>query len=59
MLAPLPTQVKIPDGFQVMRSAEWCPWPLKCMVSKSPIRDEKIPSNCVCANHLLWYSVRN
>jgi hypothetical protein len=57
-LAPIPKIVHPSQRAGVVRSAEWCPWPLKCVSTKEPITAADIRGACVCQNHVLWYSAR-
>lgn len=53
-LAPYPTSIdkRIP----IMRSIEWCPWPLKCITTKETCRTRKMTGGyaCMCANCVLF-----
>lgn len=53
-LAPIPKIVHPSQRDGVVRSAEWCPWPLKCLITKQPIKDDPPGlAKCACANHVL------
>ena len=52
-LPPYPTSIdpRIP----IMRSAEWCPYPLKCMITKQTCSTRKMTSGaCTCINCILF-----
>jgi hypothetical protein len=54
-LAPIPKIVHPSQRAGVVRSAEWCPWPLKCMIDKRPCSVVAIGrSVCSCANCVLF-----
>jgi len=55
-LAPYPTSID--QRIPILRSAEWCPYPLKCMLTKQPITGREIGTRCICSNCQLWYSAR-
>jgi hypothetical protein len=55
-LAPAPTSLAPAFVAQMIRSDEWCPWPLKCMLTKLPISGREIGGRCFCANCTLWFS---
>jgi hypothetical protein len=48
-LAPIPKIVHPSQRAGIVRSAEWCPWPLKCVITKQPItgKEHKL---CACPN---------
>lgn len=51
-LAPYPTSID--PRIQIMRSIEWCPYPLKCIVTKTPITGKWLGTPCMCSNCVLF-----
>jgi hypothetical protein len=53
-LAPIPKIVHPSQRDGIMRSIEWCPWPLKCLITKQPISGKWLGTPCMCANCVLF-----
>ena len=55
-LAPIPKIVHPSQHAGIVRSIEWCPWPLKCITTKETCRTRKMTGGyaCMCANCVLF-----